>query len=512
MRFVTSIVDMQALARQIRASGRSLGLVPTMGALHAGHFSLIRLAKSQCDAVVVSIFVNPTQFGPGEDFERYPRQLDQDLEALRAYKVDAVFAPSAAEMYSESFQTHVEPGPLAASLEGVRRRGHFRGVATVLTKLFNIVQPDLAYFGQKDFQQALVIRQLILDLNLGVRLVVCPTIRDSDGLAKSSRHAYMTDEDRRAALVLCRSLRRAEELALQGESRASMLLKEMKKVLKSEPRVDVDYATIVHPLRLEPVERVISGCVALLAAQVGGTRLIDNLIFGPPGSSPEMLLQMALTAGPIANAGARIPGLETETLSVRIEGCRDCAAISSIRLPPREFLAKYVKRDYPDLNVVRVAVIGRDAPPSLDHYLYRDPGISNRFAAHVYDLLGLKDFEEFKRRFVLTQAIRCHATETHVPEKALAYCGQHLCSELRLFPNIGTLVILGDDAYIQFQTLLLGRTPEQFRPLDEVLREKGWAREEVRVPRLGDRVMKVFFCYHPTMGYKRSPSIGAMLD
>jgi hypothetical protein len=349
-------------------------------------------------------------------------------------------------------------------------------------------------------------------LNLGVRLVVCPTVRDADGLAKSSRHAYMTAEDHRAALVLSRSLGRAEGLALKGESRASVLLEEMKKVLGSEPRVSVDYATIVHPLRLEPVERVTSGCVALLAARVGGIRLIDNLIFGPPGSSPETLLQLALTAGPIAGAGARIPGLETETLCARIEDCRDCAAISSIRLPPREFLARYVKRDYPDLNVVRVAVIGRDAPPSLDNFLYRDPGRSNRFASHVYDLLGVRDFEEFKRRFVLTHAIRCHATETHVPEKALAYCVQHLCSELKLFPNIGTLVILGDDAYVQFQTLLLGRTPGEFKPLDELLREKGWAREEARVPRLGDRMMKVFFCYHPTMGYKRSPSIGAMLD
>jgi pantoate--beta-alanine ligase len=512
MRLVSNIMEMQALARQIGAAGKSLGLVPTMGALHEGHFSLIRHAKSQCDTVVVSIFVNPTQFGPGEDFDRYPRQLEKDLEALRAYKVDAAFAPSAAEMYSETFQTHVEPGPLAASLEGACRPGHFRGVATVVTKLLNIVRPDLAYFGQKDFQQALMIRQLVLDLNLGVRIVVCPTIRDADGLARSSRHTYMSDEDHRAALVLSRSLRRAEEHAFQGESRASVLLEEMRKVLDSEPGVRVEYAAIVHPLGLEPVERVTSGCVALVAARVGSTRLIDNLIFGPPGTSPEMLLQMALTAGPIADVHARIPGLETETLRLKIESCRDCAAISSIRLPPREFLAQYVKRDYPDLNVVRVALIGRDAPPSLDNFLYRDPGRSNRFASHVYDLVGVRDFEEFKRRFVLTHAIRCHATETHVPEKALAYCVQHLCAELSLFPKVETLVILGDDAYVQFQTLLLERRPGKFKPLDELLREKGWAREDVRVPRLGDRMMKVFYCYHPTMGYMRSPSIGAMLD
>ena len=512
MRLVSNIVEMQTWARQIRATGKSLGLVPTMGALHDGHFSLIRQAKGQCDTVVVSIFVNPTQFGPGEDFDRYPRHLEKDLEALRAYKVDAAFAPSAAEMYPESFQTYVELGPLAGSLEGACRPGHFRGVATVVTKLFNIVSPDLAYFGQKDFQQALMIRQLVLDLNLGVRIVICPTVRDADGLAKSSRHVYMSDKERRAALVLSRSLRRAEELALKGESRASALLEKMRKVLDSEPRARVDYAAIVHPLRLEPVERVASGCVALVAARVGSTRLIDNLIFGPPGSSPELLLQMALTAGPIADAHARIPGLETETLRLKIENCRDCAAMSSIRLPPREFLTQYVKRDYPDLNVVRVAVIGRDAPPSLDSFLYRDPGRSNRFAALVYDLVGVQDFKEFTCRFVMTHAIRCHATETHVPEKALAYCAKHLCAELKLFPNIGTLVILGDDAYVQFQTLLLGRSPGKFKPLLELLREQGWAREDVRVPRLEDRMMRVFYCYHPTMDYMRTPSIGAMLD
>ena len=199
-------------------------------------------------------------------------------------------------------------------------------------------------------------------------------------------------------------------------------------------------------------------------------------------------------------------------MRLKIENCRDCAAISSIRLPPREFLTQYVKRDYPDLNVVRVAVIGRDAPPSVDNFLYRDPGRSNRFAAHVYDLVGVSDFEEFKRRFVLTHAIRCHATETHVPEKALGYCVQHLCEELKLFPRIDTIVILGDDAFVQFQTLLLGRGPGKFKPLDELLREKGWAQEEVHIPRLGDRMMRVFYCYHPTMGYMRSPSIGAMLD
>ncbi len=503
---------MQTLAGQIRATGKSLGFVPTMGALHEGHFSLIRQAKGQCDAVAVSIFVNPKQFGPGEDFGRYPRDLEKDLELLRSYKVDAAFNPPASEMYPESFQTHVEPGPLADSLEGACRPGHFRGVATVVAKLFNIVSPDVAYFGQKDIQQALVIRRLVQDLNLGIRIVICPTIRNADGLAMSTRHAYMSSEDRQTALVLFRSLRRAEELAFGGESRAAKLLKEMEKVLGSESRVRVDYAAIVDPVRLEPIDRVTSGCVALVAARVGAARLIDNLIFGPPGTTPEMLIQMALTAGPVADAGTRIPGLEVETLRLKIEACRECAAISSIRLPPREFLTQYVKRDYPDLNVVRVAVIGRDAPPSLDNFLYRNPEESNRFAARVYDLVGVQDFTEFKRRFVMTHAIRCHATATHVPEKALAYCVQHLCAELKLFPNIETLIILGDDAYVQFQTLLLGRGGGKFKPLHELLREEGWAREDVRVPPLGDREMRVFYCYHPTMDYRRSPSIGGMLE
>ncbi|MBI1941343.1 MAG: pantoate--beta-alanine ligase [Acidobacteria bacterium] len=512
MRVISAITEMQTFAGEIRATGRSLGLVPTMGALHDGHFRLIRQAKAQCDAVVVSIFVNPTQFGAGEDYGQYPRNLSKDLEFLRAYKVDASFTPSVAEMYPELFDTSVAPGDLASSLEGVCRPGHLRGVVTVVTKLFNIVRPDVAYFGQKDFQQGLLIRRLVQDLNLAVRVVICPTVRDAEGLAKSSRHAYMSAEDRRAALVLHRCLRRAEALVFGGESRSSKLREAMEEVLASEPRARVDYAAIVDPVRLQPVDRVTSGCVALVAARVGAARLIDNLIFGPPGTNPEMLLQTVLTAGPVTDSGARIPGLETETLRLKIEGCRECAAISSIRLPPREFLTQYVKRDYPDLNVVRVAVIGRDAPPGLEHFFYRNPERSNRFAALVYDLVGVEDFAAFKRRFVMTHAIRCHATETHVPDKALLYCAQHLIAELNLFPNIEAIVILGDDAYVQFQTLLLGRGPGGFKPLHELLPEKGWAREDVRVPPLGDRVMRAFYCYHPTMDYRRSPSIGAMLE
>ncbi len=512
MRVITSVSEMQDFARHLRGLGKSLALVPTMGALHEGHFSLIRHAKHQCDAVVVSIFVNPTQFGPSEDFTQYPRDLERDLDLLRPYNVDGALCPSAEEMYPEEFETFVETGQVSAPLEGMCRPGHFRGVATVVLKLFNIVRPDVAYFGQKDLQQALVIRHLVEDLNLGVRLVVCPTVRDPDGLAISSRHAYLSAEDRQAALVLYRGLCRAEELAQAGESDASRLLQEIRTVLATEPGAKLDYVAIVDPTRLQPVERVTTGCVALVAARVGSTRLIDNLILGPPGSSPEMLLQLALTARPIASTHARIPGLETESLFHKVQSCRDCAAIASIRLPPREFLAKYVKRYYPDLNAVRVAVIGRDAPPNLENFLYQNPEKSNRFAARLYELLGLKDFAEFKARFVMTHAIRCHATETHVPEKALAYCVKHLLDELNLFPNLKTIVTLGEDAYLQFQTLVLRKTPAEVKPLEELLADRGWASEDVRIAELGDRALRVIYCYHHTFGYKRSPSIASVLQ
>jgi pantoate--beta-alanine ligase len=300
MRLITSIADMQAFARQARAAGKSVALVPTMGALHDGHLSLVRQARRQCDVVVVSIFVNPQQFGQGEDFDRYPRNLDKDLELLGLYKVDAAFAPSTTAMYPEGFQTFVEPGEIAASLEGTARPGHFRGVATVVLKLFNIVRPDVAYFGQKDFQQALLVRRLIEDLNLDMRLVICPTVREPDGLALSSRNAYLSLEERAAALVLYRSLRHAEELVHTGETEAGKLLEEMRKVFAVERQAKLDYVAIVDPATLRPVARVSTGCVALVAARIGTTRLIDNLIFGPPGTSPETLLQLALTARPVA--------------------------------------------------------------------------------------------------------------------------------------------------------------------------------------------------------------------
>jgi len=511
MQTVQSIAAMRAFAHEARARGKSLALVPTMGALHEGHTSLIQQAKRQCDVVVVSIFVNPIQFGPGEDYARYPRDLDRDSEILRSFKVDAAFVPSAEEMYPKGFQTYVEPGEIASRWEGEHRPGHFRGVATVVAKLLNIVRPDVAYFGQKDFQQAMVLRRLVEDLNFEVRLVVCPTVREPDGLARSSRNVYLADEDRRVAPTLYRALCRGQELVHSGETQAEKILEEMRKVITAEPRVQLEYIAIIEPNRLEPVARVTAGCVALLAARVGPARLIDNVILGPPGASAELLLQLALSTTPVVDATARIPGLETETLRLKIERCRDCAALSSILLPPREFLVKYLKRDYPNLNAVRVAVVGRDAPVSSENYLYRHPEARNRFVAELYNLLGVKDFAEFKAHCVLTDAVRCHAAGTHVPEKALHYCAKYLREELRLFPNLATIIVLGEDAYLQFQRLILGRSPAQTQPFEELLKPNGWAREEVRIPHLGERSFSVFYCYHPTFGYKRSPSIAGLL-
>jgi hypothetical protein len=289
------------------------------------------------------------------------------------------------------------------------------------------------------------------------------------------------------------------------------LLEEMRKVFAVERHAKLDYVAIVDPARLQPVARVTAGCVALVAARVGTTRLIDNLIFGPPGASPETLLQLTLTGPPRDDTQSRIPGLETDALRLKVESCRDCAALSSISLPPRQFLTKYVKRDYPDLNAVRVAVIGRDAPNRPENFLYENPAGHNRFVTGLYELVGVKDFAEFRTRFVLTDAIRCHATGPHVPEKALANCARHLVGELKQFPSLEKLVVLGEDAYLQFQQFLLGRNPAGIKPFPDLLKPTGWAREDVRIAALGERVLRVLYCYHPTFGYDRSPSIAALL-
>ena len=271
----------QAMAQAGRESPRPLGLAPTMGALHNGHLALVRRGRAENAALAVSIFVNPAQFGDGEDLSRYPRDLDRDLALLEAEGVDLVFAPPVAEIYPPGFDTWIEPGAIAARLEGAARPGHFRGVATVVTKLFNILRPDRAYFGQKDGQQAAVIRQLIRDLNLGVDLVVVPTVRDPDGLALSSRNAYLTPEQRAAAPVLYRALQRAEQLFAAGVRDAELLRQEVRRALAAEPLIDsIDYISVAAADTLEERDILQGRAMVSAAVRFGTTRLIDNVVVG----------------------------------------------------------------------------------------------------------------------------------------------------------------------------------------------------------------------------------------
>jgi pantoate--beta-alanine ligase len=510
-RWITTVSEMKAFTAETRPRAKSLALVPTMGALHEGHLSLVRRAKIQCDVIVVSIFVNPTQFGPAEDLARYPRSLEKDLELLKPLDVDVVFAPSSTEIYPAGFATFVDPGQIATVFEGASRPGHFRGVATAVLKLFNIVRPDMAFFGQKDFQQVVVIRRLVEDLDLPVRITVCPIVREADGLAKSSRNVYLKAEDRKAALVLSRSLKRAEEMARAGEVDAQKILEEIRKMFAAEPHLQLDYAAIVSPATLEPVACVNPGSVGLLAARLSTIRLIDNHIFGPLGSSPELRLQLALTTqAPDKESGATPrPGIER--LRLRIKNCRDCAAVSSVSLPAREFLAKYLERDYPDLESTRVLVIGRCAPMNPAQFLYYHPEAPNQFATRLYDLLGVKSFAEFKARFALTDAARCHAGGPLVDERTLDHCAHYLREELKLFPSLQSIVILGEDAYLQFQKHILGRGRASIKPFAELLKAEGWAQETVRLPWYGERDVRIFYCYHPAVETKKSPSLAPHL-
>lgn len=296
VQLINSPDEIRSVAQDLRRRGRTVSLVPTMGALHEGHLSLVRRAKADGGALVVSIFVNPAQFTPSEDYTRYPRDLARDCETLAAFEPEAVFAPEPSAMYPAGFDTHVEPGQVAGDFEGALRPGHFRGVATVVLKLLNLVTPDVTYFGQKDFQQTAVLRRMIADFSLDARLVICPTVREPDGLALSSRNAYLGAEDRHAAPVLYRSLKQARDLFHRGETQADSLVGGVRSVLASEPRARVDYAAIVRPDTLEPVTQVTPGCVALVAASVGPARLIDNLILGRAGASDEELIELSLTS------------------------------------------------------------------------------------------------------------------------------------------------------------------------------------------------------------------------
>ncbi len=263
-----------------RRTGRSLGLVPTMGALHEGHLSLFRRARATCDRAAISIFVNPLQFAAGEDFERYPRDLECDLALAGREGMDATFCPEAAEMVPAASSTFVDPGRLGEVLCGAFRPGHFRGVATVVAKLFHILQPDRAFFGQKDAQQALIIQKMVTDLNFPVRIEVSPTVREPDGLALSSRNAYLSAAERAQAPVLYRALRHAETLLASGVRQASRLEQEMQAMIRTVPGAQLDYVRVVDCRTLEPVTQVEGEVLAAVAVRFGKTRLIDNLVLG----------------------------------------------------------------------------------------------------------------------------------------------------------------------------------------------------------------------------------------
>ena len=285
MQILSDITELRERLRQLRAgreqsTPRSVGFVPTMGALHAGHRSLVQAARQRCDIVVVSIFVNPTQFGPNEDFTRYPRTLEQDCQMLEAENVDIVFTPTAEIMYPSGASTFVDVDGVSDRLDGASRPGHFRGVATVVAKLFHIVQPDFSFFGQKDAAQVAVLRKMVRDLDFPLEIVVCPTVREPDGLAMSSRNRYLSAEERRQALTLSRALHEAEAHVRGGVAlaTASALLQTMRAALQEEPAIRVDYVAIVDPDTLLPIDSLGAGGLLAIAAYVGKTRLIDNVL------------------------------------------------------------------------------------------------------------------------------------------------------------------------------------------------------------------------------------------
>jgi pantoate--beta-alanine ligase len=285
METIRTVAWMKEKARTARQEQRIIGLVPTMGALHAGHLALVERAKRECSPVYASIFLNPKQFAANEDLSRYPRPLEADVEKLNAAKVDGLFLPEAGEIYPAGFSTYVNVEGLSERLEGRSRAGHFRGVSTVVLKLFEIVQPHFAYFGRKDAQQVRIVQQMVRDLNLDTEIVVCPIVREADGLAMSSRNAYLQGEDREAATVLVRALRAAEREIAAGVRDSLELQKAITKVLAGEPRARVDYAEIVDAETFEPVARVTRRSYAVLAVYLGKTRLIDNMLIERAGEA-----------------------------------------------------------------------------------------------------------------------------------------------------------------------------------------------------------------------------------
>jgi pantoate--beta-alanine ligase len=279
MLIVTKIAALRQLVGKAREAGESIGLVPTMGYFHEGHLSLMRRAKAENGRVVVSLFVNPTQFGPQEDLAVYPRDLDRDREMAATTGADWLFVPETGEMYPESYQTFLEVTQVSQGLCGASRPGHFRGVATVVLKLFNIVQADRAYFGEKDAQQLRVVQRMAADLNLTVQVIGCPIVREADGLALSSRNLYLTPKERQAALVLVRTLREAGKLIAGGERDSRSLKEQLLRVIAAEPLAQLDYLEIVTSRDLQPVSQLDGELLIALAVKIGRTRLIDNMVY-----------------------------------------------------------------------------------------------------------------------------------------------------------------------------------------------------------------------------------------
>ncbi|HEY0084210.1 MAG TPA: pantoate--beta-alanine ligase [Pyrinomonadaceae bacterium] len=283
---------MSSVSRKVRRElDKTIGLVPTMGALHEGHLSLVREARRMCDVVIVSVFVNPKQFAPHEDFSRYPRDLTKDTMALADYNVDYIFAPPAEEIYPKGFSTYVEVERLSEPLEGAARPGHFRGVSTVLTILFNIVRPDFAYFGQKDAQQTLVVKRLVRDLAFDTEIVILPTVREDSGLALSSRNAYLDGEDKRAAAVIYRALSHAEAAYSEGERNGKKLSDIVRADIEAEPRAEIEYVSVNDADTLERLDRLDDRPVIIaVAARFGKTRLIDNIVLNKISKTGQLVM------------------------------------------------------------------------------------------------------------------------------------------------------------------------------------------------------------------------------
>ena len=282
MRIIDSVSEMQQQSDAWRRDGKRIAFVPTMGYLHAGHLALMQSARKHGDAVVISIFVNPTQFGPGEDFERYPRSFEKDIQLATEVGVDVAFVPQVREMYPEGFQSYVEVTKVTLPLCGRSRPGHFRGVTTVVAKLFNIVKPHAAIFGEKDFQQLTVLRAMARDLNMDIEIIAHPIVREADGLAMSSRNTYLSNDQRETALSLSRSIREAQRLVENGELHGDVILEKVRQILEANGNIRIDYVQLCRPDTLEEVSLIDGSTLLALAAYVGETRLIDNRVLIPP--------------------------------------------------------------------------------------------------------------------------------------------------------------------------------------------------------------------------------------